>query len=253
MSERATQVGISQRVRLEWLEKTANLVLAGNEKTAIEDALQEMLVDRISIGGSSVRGNREKTITILMKTWFNVPCGLEELRDEGLDLLRFASPGERVAIHWGMTLAAYPFWGAVAARTGKLLGLQGTLTAAAVQRRIREAYGERETVARATRRVLRSFVDWEVLSDMPARGVYARGQHHSIVADQTVAWILEAVVRHRSGSASPRDLLNDTALFPFRLAQLSSAQLAHYAPRLEVHRHALDAEFVTLRGVRAGN
>ncbi len=253
MSERTTQVGISQRVRLEWLEKTANLVLAGNEKTAIEDALQEMLVDRISIGGSSVRGNREKTITILMKTWFNVPCGLEELRDEGLDLLRFASRGERVAIHWGMALAAYPFWGAVAARTGKLLRLQGTLTAAAVQRRMRESYGERETVARATRRVLRSFVDWEVLRDMPARGVYAQAQQHSIIAPQTIAWVLEAVLRHRNGSASPRDLLNDAAIFPFRLAQVSSAQLAHYAPRLEVHRHALNAELVALRGVRAGN
>ena len=252
MSQRTTQVGISQRVRLEWLEKTANLVLAGNDKTAIEDALQEMLVDKVSIGGSSVRGNREKTITILMKTWFKVPPGLEELRDEGLDLLRFVSQGERVAIHWGMALAAYPFWGAVAARAGKLLRLQGTLTAAAVQRRMRESYGERETVARATQRVLRSFVDWEVLRDMSARGVYTQGQQHAIAADQTVAWLLEAVLRYSGGSASPRDLLNDTAIFPFRLAQLSSTQLLDCAPRLEVHRHGLDAELLALREMRTG-
>lgn len=253
MSERTTQVGISQRVRLEWLERTANLVLAGNEKTAIEDALQEMLVDKISIGGSSVRGNREKTITILMKTWFNVPLGLEELRDEGLDLLRFASRGERVAIHWGMALAAYPFWGAVAAQTGKLLRLQGTLTAAAVQRRMREAYGERETVARATRRVLRSFVDWGVLKDTSARGVYAQGEQHPITVDETIAWLLEAVLRRRTGTASMRDLLTDTAVFPFHLAQLSSARLVSCAPRLELHRHGLDAELVMLQGrVRTG-
>ena len=252
MSDQTTQVGLSQRVRLEWLEKTANLVLAGNGQTAVEQALQELLADKISIGGRSVRGNREKTITILVKTWLKVPRGLEDLRDDGLDMLRSASPGERVVIHWGMVLAAYPFWGAVAARTGKLLNLQGTLTAAAVQRRMREAFGERETVSRATRRVLRSFVDWQVLNDTPARGVYEQGQQHSITTDQTIAWVLEAVLRHRRGAALTQDLLTDTAIFPFRLSHMSSVRLASCAPRLELHRQGLDAEFVMLRGGRTG-
>lgn len=35
MSSRAKQIGFSQRVRLEWLEITANLVLPGNDKSAV--------------------------------------------------------------------------------------------------------------------------------------------------------------------------------------------------------------------------
>ena len=69
-----------------------------------------------------------------------------------------------------MALAAYPFWGAVAAQTGRLLRLQGTVAAAQVQRRIKEGYGERDTVSRAARRVLRSFIDWRVLTDTATKG-----------------------------------------------------------------------------------
>ena len=33
MTKRTEQIGFSQRVRLEWLEQTANLVLAGNRQS----------------------------------------------------------------------------------------------------------------------------------------------------------------------------------------------------------------------------
>ncbi len=74
MTRRTDQIGFSQRVRLEWLEQTANLVLAGNDKAAVNDALQELLKDKVSVGGQAERGNREKIITILLKTWLTVPA-----------------------------------------------------------------------------------------------------------------------------------------------------------------------------------
>ena len=45
MTKRTNQIGFSQRVRLEWLEQTANLVLAGKDRSAVNDALQELLID----------------------------------------------------------------------------------------------------------------------------------------------------------------------------------------------------------------
>ena len=117
MNGRASQIGFSQRIRLEWLEKTANLVLAGNDKAAVKDSLQELLRDKVSIGGQAIRGNREKVITILMKTWLTVPRGLKLLRDEGLQIHQRLHRKERIVVHWGMAMAAYPFWGVVAAHT----------------------------------------------------------------------------------------------------------------------------------------
>ena len=77
MNNRQKQIGFSQRIRLEWLQYTANLVLAGNDNTAVNSSLQELLKDKVSVGGKAVRGNKEKVITILMKIWLNVPGELE--------------------------------------------------------------------------------------------------------------------------------------------------------------------------------
>ena len=248
MNAPATRVGFSQRVRLEWRDKTANLVLAGNDRIAVRDDLQELLTDKVSVGGRNERGSREKTITILMKIWLNVPHGLEGLRDEGLSLLREARANHRIAVHWGMALAVYPFWGDVAAQAGRLLRLQADLTTAQVQRRIRERYGDRETVSRATRRVLRSFIDWGVLDDTESRGRYTQGECYLITDEAMIAWLAEAILRSRSASnMGARSLSDDAAIFPFHLKYMSAARLVSHAPRLDVLRHGLDDELVMLR------
>ena len=42
MKSRQKQIGFSQRVRLEWLQQTVNLVMAGNEKSVISESLQDL-------------------------------------------------------------------------------------------------------------------------------------------------------------------------------------------------------------------
>ena len=248
MSGRQSEIGFSQRVRLEWFEQTADLILAGNDKTVINDSLQDLLRDKVSVGGTAVRGNREKIITILLKTWVTVPREREKLRDEGLAMLQRLPRKDGIAVHWGMTLAAYPFWGAVAAYTGRLLRLQETAAAAHVQRRIREQYGERETVSRAARRVLRSFIDWGVLNETQDKGVYERGQRYPVEDPVLIAWMMEASLRARSnGSAAVRDLLDSPSIFPFRLSHISAEHLASLSPRLDILRHGLDDDLAMLR------
>ncbi len=248
MNRRANQIGFSQRIRLEWLERTANLVLAGNDKAGINDSLQEMLKDKVSVGGQAVRGNREKAITTLMKTWLTVPRGLEALRDEGLQIHQGLPRKDRIVVHWGMTLAAYPFWGVVAAHTGRLLRLQGTAAAAHVQRRVKEQYGERETASRAARRVLRSFIDWGVLNETDDKGLYTQGDLYSIQTPSLITWLVEASLHARmNGSAAIKDLLDSPSIFPFRLAYVSAEHLASFSPRLDILRHDLDEDLVMLR------
>ena len=247
MNGRQAQIGFSQRIRLEWFEQTANMILAGNDKTAINDSLQALLEDKISVGGQAVRGGREKVITILLKTWLTVPRELETLRDEGLDILQGLSRKERIVIHWGMVLAAYPFWGAIAADTGRLLRLQGTAAAAHVQRRVKEQYGERESAARAARRVLRSFIDWGVLNETGDKGVYAQGEQYSVAEPRLIAWLVEASLRSRvHRAAAIKDLLESPSIFPFQLAHISAEQVASLSSRLDILRHGLDDDLVML-------
>ncbi len=248
MNSRLNQIGFSQRVRLEWLEVTANLVLAGNDKSAINDALQELLKDKVSIGGQAERGNREKIITILMRVWLNVPHELEALRVDGLELLKRVPRADRLAVHWGMVMAVYPFWASVASHVGRFLKLQGSATAVHIQRRLREQYGERETVARATRRVLRSFIDWGVLSETGTKGVYSQGLYISVADPAIASWLIEASLHTRTNGCAPlKDLVESTGLFPFHIKHLAAESLLAASPRLDLLRHGLDDELVMLR------
>jgi hypothetical protein len=253
MTRRTDQIGFSQRVRLEWLEQTANLVLAGNDKATIKDALQELLKDKVSVGGNSKGCNRNKVINILMKVWVNTPEELGPLRDEGLFFLA-TQPSSldlnhlSMAIHWGMVTAAYPFWSSVATQTGRLLRLQGSVKVAYIQRRVREQYGERETVSRAVRRVLRSYLDWGVLQKTNVKGVYSAGPTLAIDDPRLISWLAEASLYARAnGSAALRDLIDSPSLFPFRIKPVHAENLAAASSRLDLLRHGLDDDLVMLR------
>lgn len=248
MTKRTDQIGFSQRVRLEWFERAANLILAGNKQPAVVDGLQEFLRDKVSVGGQAVRGNREKIITIIVKTWLTVPNELAPLRDDGLALFQRTQRGDHLALHWGMVSAAYPFWACVAGQTGRLLRLQGTAAASHVQLRVREQYGERETVSRATRRILRSFVDWGVLCESDAIGVYEPAPPVDVASQDLVAWMIEAAMMSGvSGPTTLRNISDGIGMFPFRLSRLTAGDLVDASPRLDVITHNLDEEIVVLK------
>ena len=241
---RGEGIGFSQRIRLDWLEYTANAVLAGSPEGEIVTALRERLRERFSLGGDRVSGNRDKAVSILTRVWVTVPDERRPLRDEGLDLLRQADADDRMLVHWCMCMAAYPFFGAVADTAGRLLRLQGTAAAAQIQRRLRERLGERETVARAARRVLRAFIDWGVLVETGGKGLY-RGAAKRIAEDGPITvWVLKAMLSAGGGTPqSPSALLRAPRLFPFEIALPSPAEL-EACGAFEVVRHGLDHEML---------
>jgi hypothetical protein len=253
MIRRTDQIGFSQRVRLEWLEQTANLILAGNDKAAVNDALQELLKDKVSVGGQARACNRNKVISILKKVWLMPPQELLALRDEGLNLISTQSSSLSphhlsVAIHWGMVMAVYPFWSGVAVQVGRLLRLQGSATVAHVQRRVREQYGERETVSRAARRVLRSYLDWGVLQETGSKGIYTTRTTLPIDDSRLIAWLTEAALYARAnGSAPLKDLLDSPSFFPFRITPIHAESLVAVSSRLDILRHGLNDDLVMLR------
>ena len=239
-------VGLSQRIRLEWLEQTAALAREGNGRAAVYDALEQMLADELSVGSNTRRNSRAKTIIILLKIWLDGPPRVAELRQAGQVLLGALSSPGRLAIHWGMTQAVYPFWGAVATCVGRLLRLQGAASACQVQRRMREMYGDRETVSHATNRVLRSYVDWGVLADAESRGVYEASTSLEAASPKLAAWLAEALLTGHVHSASPMHLLGHPSLFPFSNAPTDGRDLVAHSSRLELLQ-GIDDDLVMLR------
>jgi hypothetical protein len=96
--------------------------------------------------------------------------------------------------------------------------------------------------------VLRSFVDWGVLTETDNQGIYDKGDEHKIENLKLVAWMLEASLRARPNrSATINDLLDSPRIFPFRLTRISAEHVVSLSSRLDVLRHGLDDDLVMLR------
>jgi hypothetical protein len=240
----AMQIGFSQRIQLDWLEHTAALVLAKQTRAQIDTALQACLRDRLSVGGTAQRGNREKAITILLRIWVSVPPHLQPFRDDGLQFVQRLPRREHIAVHWGMTMAVYPFFRAVAEIVGRLMRLQGTCAASHVQRRVREQLGERETVARAARRILRCFIDWGVIQETRKKGVYQAAPVQPVLDKHLAAWLTEAtLIASGSNTGALKTLVQTPALFPFSVVPLYAADLESHG-RFKLFRQSLDEDMV---------
>lgn len=252
MSGRQRMIGYNRTVRLRWLDETVDLFLAGMSEADIHETLSDRLKDELSVGSTAPRGSREKTITILMKTWVRVPPPLRELRKDAVHFLQGVRRSERLPLHWGMTMAVYPFWRVVADVTGRLFRLQGTAAPMQVQRRVKELLGEREAVARSARYVLRAFADWGVIVDSARNGEYSPARPFPVGDLKLVAWLLESSVASAPDGVSDfRSLLNGSCLFPFQIGRIVPEQLAE-SGRLEVVRHSLEETVVRVRKMATG-
>ena len=245
---RLTQIGLDRLVRLVWLEKVSSLVLAGNDAQSIKAILQDDLQGMFRSNRKDVRGSLNKTITILMKVWLAVPTELESLYAGGIELLKRIPRRDQIAVHWGMVMTVYPFWSNVATQVGRLLRLQSSATASQIQRRVREQYGERETVSRRTRYVLRSYLDWGVLHETATKGIYSDGPSLAIEDSQLIAWLAEVSLHARTnGSAPLKDLIDSPNFFPFRIKPIHAESLMSISSRLDILRHGLDEDLIMLK------
>ena len=241
--KRGGQIGFSQRIHLDWLEYTANLVLAGNPREEIVAALGERLKEKLSVGNQPERGNRDKAITILTKVWVTVPEGApiaprRRARSPSVSRARAIGCWCTGACVW----RSIPFSERSLTPSGGCFACRGPPSAAQVQRRLRERFGERETVARAARRIMLAYIDWGVLVEMDEKGLY-RGAAKRAVDDPSLAiWAIKAMLfasgdHPRSASA----LLRGPHLFPFDMALPSMREL-EACEALESSRHGLDQE-----------
>ncbi|MDN5346844.1 MAG: hypothetical protein PWP65_408 [Clostridia bacterium] len=116
-----------------------------------------------------------------------------------------------------------------------------------MQHRLREQLGERETVARAARRVMRCFIDWGVLQETSRKGVYLAAPGRKIESDRLAAWLIEAaLIAGGSGARPLTQLVSSPVLFPFSLEGVTPYAIEGNG-RLYVCRQGLNEDVVMVR------
>lgn len=146
----ARVIGMNRAVKLEWLNKTAELVAQGLDDKSIRAELQEYLSFEIA---SAV--NLKNTRTILLQTWVYTPDEHLAIRKQALKLVEKGGI-DALAGHWSMLLVTYPVFADVCSLIGKLSSIQDTFTTAWLQQKLFEIWGERGTLVHSVSRTLQT-------------------------------------------------------------------------------------------------
>ena len=250
MGKRHEAIGIKQVIRFEWMQKASNLLLAGLDAKAIRQELHEFLTERKdnSFGGERSDQTRVFIVNNLMKIWITPDPELITFRDASLGFLQENS-SISLAVHWGMISAVYPFWFNVARQTGRLLALQDQVTQMQIINRLKEQYGDRQTVSRYARFVIRSFIAWGVLKDSETKGCYEKAAPVSITKPNPAILMFEsALLAIPEAKVTLGLLLNNPAFFPFQIPVMTGDFISQHSDRIDVVRYGLDDELLKLKG-----
>ena len=208
-------IGFDRRLKLNWLDTTVGLCQEhpGLDADFIAKRLKQYLAN--DVDGTEAR---EKTARVILRIWVNVREEYAYLRDEALELATEVSAEECLWLHWGLSLLAYPLFRDVAATAGQLSRLQGIFSQAQAQRRIIESWGQRTTLQRAVRRILRTFVAWYVLRDTDVRGSYDVAPPRQTENQTLALWLLDCALQaNEAEQVLLRELGQSSYTFPFDL------------------------------------
>lgn len=126
------------------------------------------------------------------------------------------------------------------------MALQEQVTQSQILGRLREHYGDRQSVVRYGRFVVRSFVAWGVLSDA-SKGCYESVAAVPISDPDLCGLVLEAGLHAMpEGQAELSLLLVHPGFFPFLLATVTGEQVMQQNDRVALARYGLDAELLHL-------
>lgn len=236
-------IRIDRRIDLEWLDTVASAVAAGQTEKEIREKLFAMLDGEVS-GGQKNGSSCHKTVGILAQIWLKVHKPAVPLQGRAVELFPNAEPKERLALHWAMLIANYPFFTELTRHIGRLLKLQGDFAVAQLQQRMRESWGERSTLRIAVQRVVACLRQWGILADTAEKGIYKANPVIQL-SDALSALLLESLLIDKGeGTMQSSQLLNHPSLFPFELG-LQPHQLRQ-SPVFQVHRQGLDLDMVEL-------
>ena len=247
-------IGIKQTIWMQWLDKAASCVLAGMNVNETRDALHEYLRNPATPGTYAERSDetRRFAVNAVMKTWAHPRNELLAFRDAALLALR-DNRSDAPALHWAIISAAFPFWYELGRHTGRILTMQNLVTQTQVISRVSDSYGDRQSVSRYGRFIVRSFVEWGFLADADTHGCYQAGPKREVSSPKILGLLYEAALRASGAERQSAVVsLSDPWLFPFLCPAVSSVASVVDTDRVVVERYGLNEETLSLatdRGV----
>lgn len=205
------QVGFLQYVQKDWLDATVAFYQNCQNIDEIKANLNNLILPEVPKSEE-----RRKTIDVLTRTWIRVPKNHQNLRNTALEIYDELEPDERIILHWGMLLLAYPFFHDIVNKIGLILRIQNSFTSSQLRNKLVSSWGHRTTIIRAIDRVVQSLKNWRVLENdnisiKSTSKLEIKNEFHCL-------WFLECVYRSEQVDSIFFDkLISLETMFPFEL------------------------------------
>lgn len=204
----AKMVGLSRNLKLQWLNKTVELVLEGLKDVEIKEQLNEYLSFEIE-SPTNIRKTRE----ILMNIWVYENDYTDKIKETALNLIRIY-PEYSMPIHWCMMLAAYPVFDDMCKLIGKMAEFQDEITLAQLKQKLFDEWGERTTLYHSIDKLMATLKALEALSCQKPGKYHVNT--HKINNSEVVSFMVYAMMLvDDSGYYTFTEINSSTYLFPF--------------------------------------
>lgn len=214
MNKKKLSIGFDRYIERAWLEQISKWVAQEKSRDELHQLVDDYLAPFIN-GATSLR----KTKNVLFGVWVNTSDKNELFKKQATHFLQSCSNDEHLAIHWGLSIASYPFFASLVRLIGRLLRLQDDIISKELVRRSVELHGDTESVRRATTRLLQSFGEWGVLIP-ESKSLFHSPKKIVINNPELATWLLASVFFSNDRDRMTTDeIISDPAWFPFEIHQ----------------------------------
>lgn len=231
-------VGFDQKLQLHQLDYIARELTRIDNKQQLYEVVDQFLMSDIT--GTKARLNAR---TILFKIWVLVGEENLSLRDKAIGLFENATKEERLLVHWGLMILAYPFLKDISEQTGRLLQLQSEFSSVQLSRKIFSLYGERRRVSVSIGAALGTLKHLDIIKE--EKKIYSNTKKITIKRLELKLWILKVLFRVTDKSVIElKQLQNEPIIFPFSL-QITESELRN--SEFQVIHQGIDMVMVELK------
>lgn len=221
------KLGFKKDIRLEWMNHSLYLTLQGLSEREIRNELGKYLSSQLTEAGRPFTKGSINLIKPLLAIWFKENPINKDFRDALIHEAASCDSSKWLPLHWALMTVEYPLWYSVANQFGRLFSLQDIVKPSQIYSRIKEVYGDSETVSRNTRYIIATMSQWKlIVKNNEQNGLYKKPFELN-VSNMVFALMYESIVIVNKGNIDFTSLSHDKALFSFQNCQLSPSEIVN--------------------------
>lgn len=151
-------IGMSRNIKLEWLNKTAELVLQSLDEKTIKEQLNEYLSLYISSPT-----NLRKTREILLNIWVRDFNKNYIIRKYAMNFINSNKETNKLIAHWCMIISSYFVFKDVAEVIGSLQDKQYEIKTSLIKEKMYDKWGERTTLLHSIDKIIQTLKNLETI------------------------------------------------------------------------------------------